>query len=82
MVTLTVFTPTYNRAYCLHKGYEALCRQTCKDFEWIIIDDGSSDHTKELVDTWLQKDNGFQIRYVYKENGGMYTGYNAAIASK
>jgi len=80
MVTLTVFTPTYNRAYCLHKGYEALCRQTCKDFEWIIIDDGSTDNTKELVDTWLQRDNCFSIRYVYKENGGMYTGYNAAIA--
>ena len=79
MATLTVFTPTYNRAYCLHKGYEALCRQTCKDFMWIIIDDGSTDNTKELVDIWLQKDNGFEIKYVYKENGGMYTGYNKAI---
>lgn len=80
MVTLTVFTPTYNRAYCLHKGYEALCRQTSKDFEWIIVDDGSMDNTKELVDSWLKNDNGFRIRYVYKENGGMYTGYNTAIA--
>ena len=80
MVTLTVFTPTYNRAYCLHKGYEALCRQASKDFKWIIIDDGSTDNTKELVDGWLKKDNGFEIQYVYKENGGMYTGYNTAIA--
>lgn len=80
MVTLTVFTPTYNRAYCLHKGYEALCRQTCKDFQWIIIDDGSTDNTRELVADWHSKDNGFSIRYIYKENGGMYTGYNAAIA--
>ena len=64
MVTLTVFTPPYNRAYCLHKGNEALCRQTCKDFMLIIIDDGSTDNTKELVDTWLQKDNGFKIKYV------------------
>lgn len=80
MVTLTVFTPTYNRAYCLHKGYEALCRQTCKDFQWIIIDDGSTDNTRELVADWQSKDNGFSIRYIYKKNGGMYTGYNTAIA--
>ena len=80
MVTLTVFTPTYNRAYCLHKGYEALCRQTCKDFEWIIIDDGSTDNTRELVEDWMRKDNGFRIRYAYKENGGLASGYNAAIA--
>lgn len=80
MKTLTIFTPTYNRAYCLNKGYEALCRQTCKDFVWIVIDDGSTDNTKELVKSWLQKENGFAIQYVYKENGGMYTGYNKAIS--
>ena len=74
METLTVFTPTYNRAYCLHKGYEALCRQTSKDFVWIIVDDGSTDETKMLVDEWIKNDNGFNIQYVYKENGGMYTG--------
>ena len=49
METLTIFTPTYNRAYCLHLGYEALCRQTCKDFVWLIVDDGSTDNTAELV---------------------------------
>lgn len=80
MKTLTVFTPTYNRAYCLGNGFEALKRQTCKDFQWIIIDDGSTDNTRELVQGWLAEDHGFPIRYVYKENGGMYTGYNAAIA--
>ena len=48
--TLTVFTPTYNRAYTLHLCYESLKRQTCKDFIWLIIDDGSTDNTKELVD--------------------------------
>lgn len=80
MVTLTVFTPTYNRAYCLPRAYEALKRQSCMDFEWIIIDDGSTDNTRELVAGWLKEDNAFVIRYVYKENGGMYTGYNAAIA--
>ena len=81
MVTVTVFTPTYNRAYCLHKGYEALCRQTIKDFKWIIVDDGSTDNTKELVESWKAADNGFEIQYIYKENGGMYTGYNVAIAA-
>ena len=78
MVTLTVFTPTYNRAYILHRCYESLCRQTSKDFMWLIIDDGSTDNTKELVNKWIQKDNGFEIKYVYKENGGMHTGHNKA----
>lgn len=78
MKTLTVFTPTYNRAYCLHKCYESLKRQTCKDFEWLIIDDGSSDGTAQLVQSWIDENPDFEIRYVYKENGGMHTGYNAA----
>lgn len=76
---LTVFTPTYNRAYCLYKGYEALCKQTCKDFIWLIIDDGSSDNTKEMIDRWIDNDNGFEIRYIKKRNGGLHTGYNCAI---
>jgi len=75
--TLTVFTPTYNRAYCLHQGYEALKRQTCKDFIWLVIDDGSTDNTRDLVEKW-QKEAGFIIEYIYKENGGMHTGHNAA----
>ena len=78
MATLTVFTPTYNRAYVLKQCYDSLCRQTCKDFVWLIIDDGSSDNTKEIVDEWIAKDNGFEIRYVYKKNGGMHTGHNKA----
>ena len=78
MATLTVFTPTYNRAYILKQCYDSLCRQTCKDFVWLIVDDGSSDNTKEIVDEWMDQDNGFEIRYVYKENGGMHTGHNKA----
>ena len=61
MVTLTVFTPTYNRAYILGKCFESLCAQSCKDFCWLIIDDGSTDNTRELVNSWIQKDNGFEI---------------------
>ena len=63
--TITVFTPTYNRAYCLHTGYEALCRQTLKDFIWLVVDDGSTDNTKELVEEWQKKDNGFEIQYLF-----------------
>ena len=78
--TLTVFTPTYNRAHTLTRVYESLCRQTCKDFEWIVIDDGSTDNTCTLVQNFI-KDNKIPIRYIYKENGGLYTGYNTAYAN-
>lgn len=81
MKAITVFTATYNRAYILGKCYESLNRQTCKDFEWLIIDDGSTDHTKELVESWQKQDNGYEIRYIYQENGGLHTGYNTAIAN-
>lgn len=77
MKTLTVFTPTFNRAYCLHFLYESLCKQNNQDFEWMIIDDGSSDNTKELVEGWILE-NKIAITYIYKENGGMHTGHNTA----
>ena len=50
MKTLTVFTPTYNRKHTLPRTYESLCRQTCSDFEWLVIDDGSSDGTREWIE--------------------------------
>lgn len=78
MVFLTVFTPAYNRAHTLPRTYESLLAQDCKDFIWLIVDDGSSDDTAELVRTWQEKDNGFEIRYIYKENGGMHTAHNTA----
>ena len=79
MVPITVFTPTYNRAYILGKCYESLNRQTCKSFEWLIIDDGSTDNTRELVESWQAQDHGYTIRYIYKENGGLHTGYNLSL---
>ena len=78
---LTVFTPAYNRAHTLPRTYESLCRQSCKDFVWLIVDDGSSDGTRGLVESWQARDNGFPIRYIYKENGGMHTAHNVAYDS-
>lgn len=77
-VILTIFTPAYNRAHTLPRTYESLCQQNCKDFIWLIVDDGSQDHTAQLVEQWRQQDNGFEIRYIYKENGGMHTAHNTA----
>ena len=77
MKTLTVITATYNRAYCLHQVYESLLRQSSDDFVWMIVDDGSSDNTHELVEGW-KKENKIDIEYIYKENGGMHTARNRA----
>ena len=60
---ITIHTASYNRAHTLGKVYESLIAQTCKDFEWIISDDGSSDNTEELVKEWQSQDNGFEIIY-------------------
>ncbi|PGU94453.1 glycosyltransferase [Bacillus cereus] len=77
MKKLTIFTPTYNRAYCLEGCYESLKQQTCKDFIWLIIDDGSDDYTKELVQSWISEDC-ISIRYYWQENQGMHGAHNAA----
>lgn len=106
MKTLTVFTPTYNRKHTLPRTYESLCRQNCNDFDWLVIDDGSSDGTREWIESlgsksvlsgqkfdWMGRnlreeltftDHFFirtpnlRIEYIYKPNGGLYTGYNVA----
>lgn len=114
MKTLTVFTPTYNRKHTLPRTYESLCRQTCRDFDWLVIDDGSSDGTREWIESlgpkmiakgqkfdWMGRVNDDElqvtnyelqscsdhffiqtpsllIEYIYKPNGGLYTGYNVA----
>jgi glycosyltransferase involved in cell wall biosynthesis len=74
---LTVFTPTFNRAYTLHLCYESLKRQATKDFIWLIIDDGSTDQTKELVEGWIAEGT-VSIRYHYQENQGMHGAHNTA----
>lgn len=76
---VTIFTPTYNRAYILDNLYRSIQRQTYHNFEWIILDDGSSDNTKELVNEWIQENNFFPIRYYKKENGGKCRAINYGL---
>ena len=75
-VFLTVLTPTYNRAHTLPNCYESLFGQTCKAFEWIVVDDGSTDGTEEYFAGL--SDSAFPIRYIKKKNGGKHTALNAA----
>lgn len=75
---LTVFTPAYNRAHTIKRTYDSLCRQTSKDFEWLIIDDGSSDGTKKMVEDWITEAK-IPIRYIYQDNQGMHGAHNTAI---
>ncbi|OCT11038.1 glycosyltransferase [Paenibacillus pectinilyticus] len=77
MKKLTVFTPTYNRAYCLPVCYESLKQQTSQDFVWLIIDDGSTDDTQQVVAGWIEE-NVVQIRYHRQDNQGMHGAHNAA----
>lgn len=78
--TLTVFTPTYNRAHLIGRVYDSLCKQTCQDFEWLVIDDGSTDNTREVIAQYIAEQR-IAIRYIWKENGGLYTGYNIAYTN-
>lgn len=80
MNTITIFTTTYNRDHLLSRVYSSLCRQTCKEFEWLIIDDGSTDNTEEFVNNWI-KERKINIRYIAKENGGVHTARNLAYNS-
>ena len=74
----TVFTPTYQRAHTLKRLYESLLRQQEKDFEWIIVDDGSTDNTKEVVDNFISQAK-IEIKYVFQENAGKHTAHNEAL---
>lgn len=77
---ITVFTPTYNRGHLLPRLYESLCRQTFTDFEWVIVDDGSVDDTKGLVNKFLVDSvEFFGIRYFLQENGGKHRAINRGV---
>jgi glycosyltransferase involved in cell wall biosynthesis len=75
---ITVFVPTYNRAHLLGRVFESLKAQTFKNFEWVIVDDGSRDNTSDLVEGW-QQDSPFEIRYLRKTNGGKHTAINPGV---
>ncbi len=76
---ITLFTPTYNRAYILDTLYRSVQRQTFRDFEWIILDDGSGDNTEELVNTWINDNNDFPIRFYKQANGGKCRAINRGL---
>ena len=74
----TVFTSAYNREKNIHRVYESMKSQTFRDFEWLIVDDGSIDNTRSLVEKW-QKEADFPIRYIWKENGGHHSAFNMGV---
>lgn len=78
MKEITVFTPTYNRAYILKKLYDSLVSQTEKNFEWLIVDDGSTDNTRELIEKWINEKK-IDIRYFYQENQGKPIAFNSGV---
>ena len=76
---VTVFTPTYNRSYIIEKLYRSLQRQTCFDFEWLVVDDGSTDNTSELFALWSKECKTFTIRYFKQENQGKCQAINYGL---
>ena len=75
---ISVIVPVYNVESYLERCVDSIIDQTYKNLEILLIDDGSTDNTQELVKEWMSKDNGFEIRYIHKENGGMHTAHNVA----
>lgn len=75
---VTVFTPTYNRAYILNNLYQSLCRQSYWDFEWLIVDDGSTDNTEGLIASWLDESK-ISLCYIKQPNGGKHRAINRGI---
>ena len=75
---ITIFTPTYNRAKFLPRLYESLKRQTRKDFVWLVVDDGSTDNTRDLINGW-KEEYLIDIRYIFKENGGKMRAHNVGV---
>lgn len=75
----TVFTPAYNRGNIIEQLYESLCRQTFRDFEWIVVDDGSTDDTEEVMQRLMARENFFPIIYKKQPNGGKHRAWNRGV---
>ncbi len=78
MKLITIFTPSYNRAFILPRLYDSLCRQTNNNFVWSIVDDGSSDNTEDLVNNWIKKKE-IEINYTKVVNGGKMRAHNFGV---
>lgn len=79
MRKLTIFTATYNRGHLIEKLYRSLQRQKIFEFEWLVVDDGSTDHTEELFTKWMAEENQFPIRYYKQENQGLIRALNRGV---
>lgn len=78
MPLFTVFTPTFNRAHTLHRVFESLQAQTCRDFEWLVIDDGSTDGTPALMERY-QTEAAFPVRYLREPHRGAHHAHNLSL---
>lgn len=78
MPLISVFTPTYNRAHTLSGVYDCLCRQSYPDFEWVVVDDGSTDQTEQLIGSWMNEKR-IPIVYVRQANGGKHRAFNRGV---
>lgn len=76
---ISVFTPTYNRAMLLPTLKDCMDIQTCMDFEWIIVDDGSIDNTDELVMSWIKQELPYSLKYIKQKNQGKHIAFNTAV---
>jgi len=75
---ITLFTSTYNREKLLNRLYESIKRQNFSNFEWIVVDDGSTDNTRQIVESWV-KESFFDIRYFYQQNSGKHIAINRGV---
>lgn len=78
--TMTIFTPTYNRGYIIERLYQSLLAQTCDDFCWMVVDDGSTDDTRALIQSFADEGK-IPITYLYEENGGKQRAHNRGVAA-
>jgi len=79
MYYITIFTPTYNRRNLIDNLYQSLLAQTEKNFEWLVVDDGSIDDTEKFFSELTKKENSFLIRYIKQENGGKHRAINRGV---